>query len=202
MKKVFSLLVVLLVTSYAFTANAQLRFGLKGGVNISTVHFSDVRENWNPNNVTGFHIGPMIEATVPLLGLGFDAALLYTQKGMEPQGVEIGDTKIGDDAIKIDYIDVPIHLRWKIDLPLIKPYLATGPYFGFRLSKDKVWSVLEDQIKAKTFGMGWDFGAGVELFNHLQVGFNYGLGLTDNYKLGKKEGGKNRGWMISAAIMF
>ena len=43
-----------------------------------------------------------------------------------------------------------------------------------------------DQVKAKNFSAGLNFGAGVELISHLQVGFNYGLGLTDNYALGSK----------------
>ncbi|MDL2255253.1 PorT family protein [Parabacteroides sp. OttesenSCG-928-G06] len=200
MKKLISLFVVVVLTSFAFAANAQLRFGIKGGVNISTVSFD--KDILSTKNVTGFHIGPMIEAIVPVLGVGIDAAILYTQKGMEFEGVDVLETKVGNEVVKIDYLDVPIHLKWKIELPLIKPYLATGPYLGFRLSKNEIFNNLEDQIKAKTFGLGWDFGAGVEVLNHLQVGFNYGLGLTDNYKLGKESAGKNRGWMITAAIMF
>ena len=46
-------------------------------------------------------------------------------------------------------------------------------------------------------------GAGVELIKHLQVGFNYALGLTDDYSASKLElNGKNRGWSITAAILF
>lgn len=63
-----------------------------------------------------------------------------------------------------------------------------------------------DQVKAKNFSAGLNFGAGVELISHLQVGFNYGLGLTDNYSIEKVNlsdgAGKNRGWSITAAILF
>lgn len=197
MKKIVGLFCVVIIASISLPAQAQLRFGIKGGVNISTVHFS--KDIVSPDNVTGFHIGPMIEATVPLLGVGFETAILYTQRGME----------INSEAVKIDYLDIPIHLKWKFGLPIMKVYLATGPYFGFRVGGDKVWEIpgsVVDQVKAKSFSSGWDFGAGVEIFNHLQVGFNYGLGLTDNYSVtssGSKEGsGKNRGWYITAAILF
>lgn len=45
--------------------------------------------------------------------------------------------------------------------------------------------------------------ADVELIKHLQVGFNYALGLTDDYSASKLElNGKNRGWSITAAILF
>lgn len=193
MKKIIALISVVILTNFALPANAQLRFGVKGGINISSVHFSS--DIIDPDNVTGFHIGPTIEAGIPFLGIGFDASLLYSQKGME----------VGSEAIKVDYIDLPVHLKWKFGLPIVKGYIATGPYVGFRVSGDKFWDIpgsVTSQVKAKTFGFGWDFGAGVEVFNHLQVGLNYGLGITDNYSIGKESGGKNRGWMVTAAILF
>lgn len=50
-------------------------------MNISSVHFnSDVLK---ADNVTGFQVGPMIETTLPLVGVGIDAAVLYSQKGLE-----------------------------------------------------------------------------------------------------------------------
>ena len=58
-------------------------------------------------------------------------------------------------------------------------------------------------MKAKSFNAGLNLGAGVELIKHLQVGFNYALGLTDDYSASKFElNGKNRGWSITAAILF
>ena len=111
--------------------------------------------------------------------------------------------------VKTDYIDVPVNLKWKFGLPIIKGYLAAGPYIGFRVGGDKFWDIpgsVADQVKAKNFSAGLNFGAGVELISHLQVGFNYGLGLTDNYSIEKVNlsdgAGKNRGWSITAAILF
>ena len=84
-----------------------------------------------------------------------------------------------------------------------------SPYIGFRVGGDKFWDIpgsVADQVKAKNFSAGLNFGAGVELISHLQVGFNYGLGLTDNYSIEKVNlsdgAGKNRGWSITAAILF
>ena len=81
MKKIVGLVMVALLALMALPANAQLKFGIKGGVNISSVHFnSDVLK---ADNVTGFQVGPMIETTLPLVGVGIDAAVLYSQKGLE-----------------------------------------------------------------------------------------------------------------------
>ena len=182
--------------------SAQVRLGVKGGLNIASVHFStDVLQS---DNVTGFQIGPMIEGSLPLVGLGFDAAILYAQKGLETKTVSGEKT-----SLKNDYIDVPVNLKWKLGLPIMKVYLAAGPYVGFRVGGNKIWELpgsMVDQVKTKSFSAGLNFGAGVELISHLQVGLNYGLGLTNNYSMESlsltKSDGKNRGWSVTAAILF
>ena len=182
--------------------SAQVRLGVKGGLNIASVHFStDVLQS---DNVTGFQIGPMIEGSLPLVGLGFDAAILYAQKGLETKTVSGEKT-----SLKNDYIDVPVNLKWKLGLPVMKVYLAAGPYVGFRVGGNKIWELpgsMVDQVKTKSFSAGLNFGAGVELISHLQVGLIYGLGLTNNYSMESlsltKSDGKNRGWSVTAAILF
>ena len=199
MKKVTGLVLIILMAFIAVPAKSQLKFGVKGGLNISSVHLnSDILK---ADNVTGFQIGPMIETTIPLIGVGLDAAILYSQKGM--------DVKSGTGTstnVKTDYIDVPVNLKWKLGLPIIKGYLAAGPYIGFRVGGDKFWEIpgsVVGQVKAKNFSAGLNFGAGVELISHLQVGINYGLGLTDNYSAEKYDlNAKNRGWSVTAAILF
>jgi hypothetical protein len=177
----------------------QLRLGIKGGLNIASVKLnSDIIK---PYNVTGFHIGPLVELTGPL-GIGFDGAILYSQKGMD----------IGNESIMTDYLEVPVNLKWKAEIPvvekLIKPYLAAGPYVEFRLSEAKeAWSNIKDQIETKSFGAGVNLGAGVELFSVLQIGFNYGLGLTDNYSIERIKTvsdvkAKSKNMAITAVLLF
>lgn len=190
MKKSIGLtLAVFLLT--VFSASAQITFGVKGGVNISKIHFSE--DIIKSDNLTGFQIGPMMEFTVPILGIGMDAAVLYSQKGLE----------VNSESHKADYLDVPVNLKWKFGLPIVKGYFTAGPYASFRIGGDKIWNVLDTQIKAKSFGTGLNFGAGVEVIKHLQVGFNYDLGLTNSYTGDNNTGdGKHRGWSITAAILF
>ena len=199
MKKVTGLVLIILMAFIAVPAKSQLKFGVKGGLNISSVHLnSDILK---ADNVTGFQIGPMIETTIPLIGVGLDAAILYSQKGMDVKS-ETGTST----NVKTDYIDVPVNLKWKFGLPIIKGYLAAGPYIGFRVGGDKFWEIpgsVVGQVKAKNFSAGLNFGAGVELISHLQVGINYGLGLTDNYSAEKYDlNAKTRGWSVTAAILF
>lgn len=192
MKRVY-LLILALVAWMAVPAQAQFKWGIKGGANISSIHFSDLPETFSTDNLTGFHIGPTIELMAPLVGLGFDASILYSQTGME----------IGTQTVKSDYLNIPVNLKWKIGIPAVKVFVAAGPYVGFRLGGGKIWDVLSDQIESKSFSAGLNIGAGVELIQHLQISATYQLGLTDNYSIKKLEiDGKNRGWLISAAILF
>lgn len=187
------LFILVWLSVLALPAQAQFSWGVKGGANISNIHFSDLPETFSKSNITGFHIGPTIELMAPLVGLGFDASLLYSQTGVE----------MGRQEIKSSYLDIPVNLKWKFGLPMLKIYAAAGPYVGFRLGGAKIWDVISDQISAKSFGAGVNIGAGVELFRHLQVGATYQLGLTDNYSMEKLNlSGKNRGWQLSAAILF
>jgi hypothetical protein len=197
MKKRILVACVALFALMAIPAQAQLKFGVKGGLNISKVHFD--REVVSEGNVTGFNIGPMVEFKIPIIGLGFDAALLYSQKGFE----------VGRESMRTDYLDIPVNLKWKIGVPLARVYFTGGPYVSFRLAGDDFMSEIagiKSGFETKSFGAGLNFGAGVELFSHLQVGFNYGLGLTNNYEMMVDEmkfgTGKDRGWSITAAVLF
>lgn len=203
MKKSALLVLIAVLGLVAVPASAQLKFGLKGGVNVSKASIS--KDVLATKNVTGFNIGPMVEFRLPIVGVGMDAALLYSQKGFKSM-----DNGAVDKSMKTDYLEVPVNFKWKIGIPLVKFFLAAGPYVNFRIAGDKIWEIPGSafgQLKSKSFGAGLNFGAGVELLSHLQVGFNYGLGLTNDYKtLGIADvadaTGKSRGWSINAAILF
>lgn len=83
MKKVFSiLLVAVCCLALATPAQAQLKWGVKGGVNMSKIDWNGGFDG-NKDNSTGFFIGPMAEFTIPVIGLGIDGAVMYSQRGKE-----------------------------------------------------------------------------------------------------------------------
>ena len=183
------------------TANAQFRFGVKGGVNIAKASFN--RDVYKLDNVTGFHLGPAIEGMFGQGGIGFDAAILFSQKGFKTE----------PKTVKNNFLEVPVNLKFKLGLPLINPYFAVGPYASFRISGDEKWDIkgnasgIVNQIKTQSFGAGLNFAAGVELVSHLQLGVTYSWGLTDNYKSFNASDlneytGKLHTWQICAAFFF
>ena len=192
MKKSLIFLFALLFLG-SITAQAQLKYGLKAGVNLSSASFD--ASDLNPSNFTGFQVGPMIEFTVPIIGVGLDAAVLYSQQGF----------KLNDVTNRLNTLEVPLNLKYKFNLVLVGAYLTAGPYASFNLSDN-----LSNQWQSKTFASGLNFGFGVELLSRLQVGANYKLGLTDDFSRlvadvpsgVRVATGKQRGWTISAAYFF
>jgi hypothetical protein len=194
MKKSLFFLIVLFTAGV--TAQAQFKYGLKAGLNLSDVSFSGTESDVETENFTGFQVGPTIEFVVPIIGIGFDASLLYSQQGFKTDG----------KSFKTNTLEVPVNLKYKISaLDVVGVFIAAGPYASFNLSDD-----LRNELESESFGAGLNFGLGVEILGHLQVGVNYKLGLTNDYGAAKNDAnraasdlkGQQRGWIISAAYFF
>ena len=67
MKRIFGALMIAVCIGMAMPAQAQIHFGVKGGLNLSKASFSNVGENFKKDNFTGFFIGPMAEFNIPML---------------------------------------------------------------------------------------------------------------------------------------
>lgn len=210
--KTLRLLLLVFAVAFSFTSMAQIRFGVKGGVNIAKATFdvANVEDNFAVDNLTGFQLGPTMEAMLPGIGIGVDVGLIYSQRGFK-----LTDRSDGQEAsTRMGYIDLPVNLKWKFGIPIVKVYLTAGPYISLKVSQNSDLSSLAekgsailDDVKAKSFSAGLNFGMGVEVFKHLQVGANYGLGLTEDYKSDKPKIGdlfhpKSSLWSITAAYYF
>ena len=67
MKKIFGAFMIAICIAMAMPAQAQIHFGVKGGLNLSKASFSNVSENFKKDNFTGFFIGPMAEFNIPIV---------------------------------------------------------------------------------------------------------------------------------------
>lgn len=200
MKKIFAAAALMLL--FAVPASAQFSYGLKAGLNVSkaSLDWSTV----SSDNQTGFFVGPMVEFTVPLVGVGVDAALLYNNKGMKLKDVTSGDSF----SQTLQYIDIPINLKYTYGLGSIAGvFVTTGPQFSFNISSKKL-KIADYTLKSSEFS--WNVGLGAKLLGHLQVAYNYNIaiGKTSEFEYydtamnlvkGKL---KNNTHQISLAYMF
>ena len=111
------------------TVKAQLQWGVKGGVNLSTAAFN--KDVFKSDNRAGFFIGPMIDFKLPILGLGFDGAFMFSQRKFAYDERNNG----ASGTINHTCFDIPINLQWSIRLGnMLAVYLAAGPIFFFVLT--------------------------------------------------------------------
>lgn len=211
MKKIVlkTLAVCLLISAAALPANADklFRFGVKAGVNINKLHLSNVATNLDEKNRAGFTAGLMTEFKVPVIGLGFDASLMFTRLYSKTEVPMTGSYSNAETSLNQSFFEIPINLKYKFEFPavasIVAPYIFTGPSFAFRLSGNDNW------LKTKTFQPSWNVGAGVELFRHLQIGASYSFGISNIYKAVVADGGvsdniklRNNYWTVTAAYLF
>ncbi|CCY81041.1 putative uncharacterized protein [Prevotella sp. CAG:1185] len=207
MKKLFTLIVLVAATYFAVPANAQLKFGIKGGLNITDMSLS--KDVFETSNRTGFFIGPTIKFTLPIVGLGIDASALYDQREGEVN-VTSDDNTIVSTRLKQKSINIPINLRYDIGLgSLAAVYIAAGPQFGFNVG-DKNQSLYNDiaewRLSSSNFSV--NVGAGVMLLSHLQIGANYNIVCGKTGEITVLDGaksvlrGRSNTWQISAAYYF
>lgn len=186
MRKIFgTLLVAVACLLMAQPAQAQLlKWGVKGGVNMSKIDWDGGYEG-NKDNSTGFFIGPMAELTLPIIGLGVDGALLYSQRG--------------DDGFKQQGLEIPVNLKYTIGLgSMLGIYFAAGPDFFYNWKEYEGDKTVGEKKSAQ---VGLNLGAGVKLLKHLQVGVNYQLPMGDSFKI-QNINFKTKTWQVSMAVLF
>lgn len=202
MKKLRFLLVVALI-GVATAANADLRFGVKAGLDVNSLHFN--KDVFDADNRAGFTAGVMGEFTVPVIGIGCDLSVMYVRRNSQWMLENYGD-KAHD--INNDYIEIPLNLKYKFGFlgssNIIAPFITTGPSVAFLTSR----KAINEFAKNKTCDIAWNVGIGVQLVNKVQIAASYGFGLSKAIEyFGLNDNttdvnGKNRYWTVTAAYLF
>lgn len=206
MKKILTTLAIL--AAFAVTpANAQFKFGVKGGFNNTSMKF-DLDQLSNKSGF-GWFLGPTAKFTFPVgvLSIGADAAVFYDERSSkaEVNGIE--------ESIKRKSILIPINAR--VNFSIIKvlgAYVATGPQFGFNVGKSDVnllsASSVSDHFQLRKSQFSWNVGVGLIALKHIEVGvtYNIGIGRTGSLKEMDQDDiidtPKQNSWMVSAAYYF
>ncbi len=206
MKKYLSVMMLAVALMFASNVNAQVKFGLKGGMNITSLSFDS--KVFNSSNKTGFFIGPMVKITVPLVGLSFDAAALYDQKEAEVSYTEDGNT-VGASKVKMRYVDIPVNVRYGWGLSSVANiFLFAGPQWSYNVGdKEFTWGN-NNKLSLKKSNMSINVGAGVTLVKHLQISANYNIACGNKAVEVQSSNGydtaasNNNTWQIALGYYF
>ena len=212
MKKYVSLIMLAVALMFAQQADAQLQFGVKGGLNVSSISFN--QGLFDSSNRSGWFLGPTMKLSTPILGLGLDASALYEQKSSQVENTKV---QSGETTINQKSVIIPVNVRWGFGLgSMASMFVFAGPQFGFNVGKDEfTWTSREDYqntFQLKKSNLSVNVGAGVSLLKHLQVTANYSIatGKTGEAKVSKViddtydtiTTGKANAWQVSLAYFF
>ena len=208
MKKIFTTLLVAAALMIGITAKAQVKFGVKGGVNVTSMSFNN--SVFDASNRTGFFIGPTVKIQLPLVGLGIDASALYDQREAK---VKVADNNTTDKTLRCQAINVPINLRYGWGLSsLANVFLFAGPQFGFNVGKKNQDLIENTSWSVKNSNFSVNVGAGFTVLSHLQISANYIIvcGKTSDASLqkvgeqivNKEARSRANAWQIALAYYF
>ena len=207
MKKILSLVFMVAAMLYATSVNAQIKFGLKGGLNVTSMSFSE--DVFDASNKTGFFVGPMVKVTVPIVGLSFDAAALYDQKEAKVKA-NGDDYDLTGKNVKQQSINIPVNVRYGFGLSsLANAFVFAGPQWGINVGdKSFKWAdTASYSLKKSNFSV--NVGAGVTLLSHLQISANYNIACGKTAEVNLLNGvGKaidksnNNSWQIALGYWF
>ena len=149
------------VFAFSFMQAQEFRFGIKGGVNVSTLDGESFEGLVSFDSRIAYHVGFFAE--IPLImKFSIQPELLYSAQGSQFEGFFSVD---GFDDQKLDYLNVPILVKYNIIEGLSA---ELGPVLGYLISTDG----------ESIFG-----GEGIEIdnkeaFNDLDIGIALGVSYS------------------------
>ena len=172
MKKIiFACFLLTLVTK---NSQAQLQFGLKGGVNYNSDSFESVSNDVlnGAKTKTGIHTGLWLRAKLPVIGFYIRPEIVYTELN-NSVNYESPFSAPKTTDFKFRKIDVPVLIGKKF---LGIGNVFAGPSFQYILSSDFELNDLRE-VSTESFSLGIQLGAGIEL-GRLGIDLRWERGLS------------------------
>jgi|SRR5688572_5525873 hypothetical protein len=176
MTRIMKILTVIVAVSLT-TADlfAQMRAGIKGGLNVSNLYVDDVEDE---NARFGFNVGvygQVLSSDV----FAIQPELLFSTKGAK---AEYGGS-LFDQTVKynLSYLDLPVLAVFKLGE---SAEIHVGPYIGYLLAANistdgdlgsSADDIDRDHLKPFDYGLSGGFGLN---FGDFQVGARYNYGLA------------------------
>ncbi len=185
MKKIIALFIC--AASFG-VASAQVSFGGKAGLNLSTFGGED---NDGAKMKPGFHVGAF--ANVPVSGsFSIQPEVVFSKQGakFEEDGM--------DYKSNLSYINVPVLAKYTTASGF---YALTGPQIGFLMAaKAKADGESEDMKDFfKKTDFSWALGVGYNFGNNIGVVARYNLGLSNIWD---GEEGKLKNSVIQVGLTY
>ena len=165
MKKTFCTLSAVILIACAVAAQ-QTHFGLKGGVNFSSVEIDDGDDY---ESKTGIHLGGLAHIHITR-HFALQPELVFSTQGGEDEGENM--------KLKLNYVNIPVLAQYMTNEGF---RLQTGPQLGILASaKSKFGDVeIDSDDDVSTVDFSWSFGAGYLFRSGFGIDARYNLGISN-----------------------
>jgi len=203
---IFLAIGILLLLSIPIQAQ-NFKFGVRGGLNISSLDVDPAHDTSSPNSRLGFHLGGFA-----LFDLA-EGLHLQPEVTLSAEGVNYEDNEVYEKA-KLTYLNLSGMFKYYFDNRIS---IFAGPRIGLLAGgefeeEDKIEGEIDvynasDVYKGLDFSLG--FGAGYTFDPGIEISVRYNLGLTDNnddpmemafYEVNQKV--RSRVFQVSVSYIF
>ncbi len=197
MKSLMLTIIVLVVTGVVVNAQGGFRLGIKAGANMNKIDGQTFKEGYD----LSYHLGGFAEIDFNKKW-GIQPEVLWSQsRTTRSSGFNNVYQNIlnpnGDQQIKLDYITIPILLRYNVGKMLT---LNAGPQFGILINQnDNLLINGNNAFKKGDFAMV--FGAQVN-FNIVRLYGRYNIGLQNINDIDNKEKWTNQQIQLGVGLRF
>ena len=190
MRRIVLLLGVLTTFLSVTESSAQIKYGVKGGLNLSDVVIMDTwrgsmggsekDKGVSISNRAGFFIGPTALMSTPLKRLDIDASLLFDQRGVETMSIGLGGGRAYKTTTTQQQLVLPVNARYNlISGRGASLFVFAGPQLGINIGKR------ENELDNGVFvfnraSFSINAGAGLLIARHIQVSANYNVVCKKN----------------------
>lgn len=202
-------------------STAPITFGVKGGMNISSLTDGneDAYFNYERKAKIGFNAG--VFANIPVSDkFSIQPEVMYNGLGSKIESTiffDIPSARMnGKETLSLSYLSIPLMFQYNIIPDL---YVEAGPEFGFLLggrSKNELTQTSNLDGTSSTqsysgkiamymfnkFNFGIGLGAGYYFTQNLAVTARFTAGITDVYKLNNGDAVRNNALQIGLAYKF
>ncbi len=206
MKKtsLFSSLAAALLICASASVQAQTVFGVRAGVNLSTIsHVDEAGEKQDTESIPSFQIGLTVDRPIAA-DFYLQPALLYSGKGFKQDGGWLAGSG-NEFKAKVSYVELPVNVLYKPHLGTGNLLLGAGPYLAYGtggkweadgqivvgdivLSESEGDAIFKNDVVDGEFGnylygKPWDYGAnvmlGYEFLQQFSVQLNAQFGIAN-----------------------
>ncbi|MBQ9357743.1 MAG: outer membrane beta-barrel protein [Prevotella sp.] len=152
-------------------AEAQVRFGVKGGFQLASMEFSS--DALDKTNRVGYCVGPVLKIGLPISGVSIETSVLYDRR----------DLKIQDETFKQQSLLLQGDFSCGAGIgDFLGIFVKLGPQFSFNVGDDLLhWATErgdENHFSLQETMLSLNLGAGITFASHFEGAITYNVPIS------------------------